>query len=57
MLKDEFMGKCLIMGATQKTKFDGRHTLSMTGEGKEAMKFKPGQLDVELKHFQDPTQA
>ena len=51
------MGLCLIMGATQKTKADGRFSLGMTGEGNKAMKFKPGQLDVELKHFQDPTKA
>ena len=57
MLNDEFMGMCLVMGATQKTKVDGRQMVAMTGEGKEAMRFKPGQLDMEFKHFQDPTQA
>ncbi len=58
VLKDEFMGFCLIMGATQKTKVDGRHLLNMTGEsGKAAMRFKPGRLDVSLQHFPDPTQA
>ena len=51
------MGLCLIMGATQKNKGDGRHMINMTGEGKEAMKFKPGRLDVEFRHFPDPTQA
>ena len=51
------MGMCLVMGATQKTKVDGRQMIAMTGEGKEAMRFKPGQLDMEFKHFQDPTQA
>ncbi len=57
VMKDEFMGAVLIMGATQKTKVDGRHSIGMTGAGKEAMKFKPGHLDVELRHFQDPTLA